>query len=132
MINIQPTFKCPQKNDAFTAYDTEKGNGDLTYPVGLITADEIVAAGSGKYAINNTQYYLYKSSNYVQWSLSPYNMNSSGYAYMFNVSGSGQSYSSNVYYISGAVAPVINLSPEYVSSMVGTGTITDPYRGSEA
>ena len=37
-----PTFKCPQKNDAFTVNDTSKGNGALTYPVGLITADEPV------------------------------------------------------------------------------------------
>ena len=37
-----PTFKCPQKNDAFTVNDTSKGNGALTYSIGLITADEPV------------------------------------------------------------------------------------------
>jgi len=35
-----PTFKCPQKNDAFTVNDMSKGNGALTYPVGLITAQQ--------------------------------------------------------------------------------------------
>ena len=56
----QPRFTCPQKNDAFTVSDEELGNGDLTYPVGLITADEVVAAGSGKYGTVNSSYYLYK------------------------------------------------------------------------
>lgn len=30
--------------------------------------------------------------------------------------------------IGGAVAPVINLSPEYVKTLRGTGTMTDPYQ----
>ena len=29
---------------------------------------------------------------------------------------------------SGAVAPVINLKPEYVQTMIGDGTINNPYR----
>ncbi len=119
-----PTFKCLQKNDAFTVNDTSKGNGALTYPVGLITADEIVAAGSGKYNTNNTSYYLYRGSWY--WSLSPSVFNGS-YSGVFLVNTSGQLY---YYAVSGggAVAPVINLSAEYVKTLRGTGTTTDPYQ----
>ena len=66
----QPSFVCPNKNDAFTVDDEEKGNGDLIYPVGLITADEIVAAG-GKYNTENLTYYL--CNPYIwSWSMSPY------------------------------------------------------------
>ena len=120
-----PTFKCPQKNDAFTVNDTSKGNGALTYPVGLITADEIVAAGSGKYQTNNTSYYLYNPNSWY-WSLSPYYF-ASGYAFVFVVHSPGDLNLAYVY-SGGAVAPVINLSAEYVKTLRGTGTTTDPYQ----
>ena len=121
--NIQPTFKCPEQADAFTVSDTEKGNGSLDYPVGLITADEVVAAGSGKYNTSNSSYYLYKDSSY--WSLSPYNY--SGFVYVFRVNNTGNLISSGTN-STGAVAPVINLSAEYVSTLVGDGTMENPYR----
>ncbi len=59
VTNRTPNLSCSQKNDAFTVTDKEKGNGDLTYPIGLISADEIVLAG-GRWASSNTNYYLYK------------------------------------------------------------------------
>ena len=121
-----PTFKCPQKNDAFTVNDINKGNGALTYPVGLITADEIIAAGSGKGGTTNNKYYLYKSSRYSYWSLSPCVANSAySQIFLLNFSG-GLSYNPTA---SGeAVAPVINLSAEHVKTLSGTGTMTDPYQ----
>ena len=122
-----PTFKCLQKNDAFTVNDTSKGNGALTYPVGLITADEIVAAGSGKYGIANTSYYLYRGSSYYYWSLSPFCLYTSGGASVFVVNATGSLNYTYVYF-GGAVAPVINLSSEYVKTLRGTGTTTDPYQ----
>ena len=124
---IQPTFKCSQKNDAFTVNDTSKGNGALTYSVGLITADEIVAAGSGKYNTNNTSYYLHRGGNYYYWSLSPFSMYTNGFARVFNVSFNGYLYHGNVSG-SAAVAPVINLSYEYASTLIGDGTMENPYQ----
>ncbi|MCI8498857.1 MAG: hypothetical protein HFG33_05665 [Bacilli bacterium] len=122
---VQPRFTCPQKNDAFTMNDEEKGNGDLTYPVGLITADEIVAAGSGKHATTNSNYYLYKGSWY--WTLSPccYYRD---YAHVFH---GYSSFGSTGTSYAGAVAPVINLKAEYVQTMIGDGTINNPYKDSE-
>ena len=105
-----------------------KGNGALTYPVGLITADEIVAAGSGKYGTTNSSYYLYRPSNWW-WSLSPTNFNGSN-AYAFLVFTSGYLISTYVYNAEGAVVPVLNLSVEYTSSLVGDGTMGNPYRAS--
>jgi len=118
----QPKFTCPQKHDAFTVSDEVKGNGDLTYPVGLITADEIVAAGSGKHWIRNSSYYLYKGSGY--WSLSPLYFD--GMALQVVVDDSGGLSRDTVDYGNG-VAPVINLKAEYVKTLRGTGTINDPY-----
>jgi len=123
---IQPTYKCLQKNDAFTVNDTSKGNGALTYPVGLITADEIVAAGSGKFDIVNTSYYLYNPSSFY-WSLSPHFVDTLGFPYVFFVYTSGQLGYTHVHNV-GAVAPVINLSYEYANTLRGTGTMTDPYQ----
>jgi len=117
---IQPTFKCPQKNDAFTVNDTSKGNGALTYPVGLITADERIAAGSGKYGTGNTSCYLYRGI-YWHWTLSPSIFNGTN-SVMFVDRGSNQNVSNG-----GAVAPVINLSADYVKTLRGTGTMTDPF-----
>ena len=58
---------CPQKNDAFTVSDTTNGNGTLTYPVGLLSTDEIVLAGGWSAA--NSGYYLY--SGQYWWASSP-------------------------------------------------------------
>ena len=121
--NPKPQFTCPNKNDAFTESDTTKGNGMLEYPVGLITADEIVAAGSGKYNTANQSYYLYKGSWY--WSLSPNSYDSD--ARVFGVSSGGR-LDYNTVHIKGGVAPVINLSAEYVNTLIGTGSTTDPFR----
>ncbi len=126
-IGAMPTFICSERNDAFTVNDINKGNGALTYPVGLITADEIVAAGSGKYQRTNKSYYLYKSSSHWYWSLSPYIVNTSGSAIVFMVYTNGSL--SNDYVSNGcAVAPVINLSAEYVKTLKGTGTMENPYQ----
>ncbi len=123
--NPQPSFKCSEKNDAFTVRDKTNGNGALTYPVGLITADEITTSGGRLYqsngSTNNYKYYLYKGKWY--WSLSPSSYD--GYAYGLIMDTHGDLSSM---YGSGGVVPVINLSAEYVNTLIGTGTTTDPYR----
>ena len=65
--NNKMMLKCPQKNDAFTVSDTTNGNGALTYPVGLLSTDEIVLAGG--WATDNSGYYLY--SGQYWWASSP-------------------------------------------------------------
>ncbi len=121
---IQPQFTCSEKNDAFTKEDTDKGNGKLEQKVGMLTVDEIVAAG-GKYNIANSSFYLYKGPAY--WTFSPYYyLNSSGGARVFYVNGNG--YSTGTYVTNGVnVAPVISLSAEYVSTLSGNGTAANPF-----
>lgn len=72
----KPTLKCSQLNDRFTV-SSSIGNGALTYPIGLMTADETVYAGStggfqGKNTeANNYTYYLYIGGVH-SWTLTPH------------------------------------------------------------
>ena len=110
---------CPTASDKFTV-NTSNGNGALTYPVGLITADEVAMAGGVFGADNssiNTSYYLY--TNQFYWSGSPYNFFSRGDAREFVVNSSGTVNTSGVNASSG-VRPVISLSSE--AKLTGDGT----------
>ena len=64
----QPTLKCPQTNDLFTLSTSEKGNKALTYPIGLITVDELMLSGYADGYINKSAY-TYSTNTY--WTLSP-------------------------------------------------------------
>ena len=120
----QPKFTCPQENDKFTVEATSGGNGNSTYPVGLITADEAVAAGSGKHGTGNTSYYLKKSGWY--WSFSPRHSPNASMIGVF-ATGSLTYFSVDDFSTSGSVAPVINLKPEYLNQLQGDGTLQNPY-----
>ena len=61
VTNKTPTYDCANINDKFTV-STNTGNGKLTYPIGLMTADEIVFAG-GVYGKNAEAYYYRNSSS---------------------------------------------------------------------
>ena len=113
--NNKMMLTCPQKNDAFTVSDNNKGNGALTYGVGLITADEVVLAGgwdSGDYS-----YYLYTGRYY--WTMSPIK----GYAIVWSSDGR----LNDGLYVTHTLGarPVFNLKAEVLSQ--GTGTASDPY-----
>ena len=111
---------CPQKNDAFTVSDTTKGNGALTYPVGLLSMDEIALAGGWK--ASNSGYYLY-SGQYL-WTSSPRYF-TGNHAYVNLVDSVGYANFGGVSNALG-VRPVFNLKAEVLAQ--GSGTATDPYR----
>ena len=113
--NKTPTLKCPTASDKFTV-NVSKGNGSLTYPVGLITADEIAMAG-GVNGSSNSSYYLYTNQNY--WSGPSYFNGSTTSAFEFYVGFSGGINSYIVYSNYGA-RPVISLSSE--AKLTGDGT----------
>ena len=110
---------CTQKNDAFTVEDTSKGNGALTYPVGLLTVDEVLAGG-GKAGIENSNYYLYTGQYYH--TMSSYFF--TGYARNIGVFYNGHIGDFDVY-SAYAVRPVISLKSSI--ELIGNGTMEDPY-----
>ena len=116
------TLKCSQQNDRFTVDDEVVGNGDLTYPIGLLTTDEAILAGG--YSSNNSGYYLYTGNSY--WTMSPNRFNSGGAAASeFRLSSDGVAYGNWVTNTHG-VRPVLNLKSGSLTQ--GSGTVLDPYR----
>ena len=116
---VSPDYKCPVASDKFTT-TTTKGNGKLTNPVGLITADEITFAGlpAGK---TNNSFYLYTGAYY--WAGSPYvfNVASSGGFFV----GDGGSLGGGIVNSDSGVRGVVSLSSE--SKLLGSGTYNDVY-----
>ena len=116
----EPQLTCPTESDKFTV-NTSNGNGALTYPVGLITADEVAMAG-GKYGSDNSTYYLYTNQDY--WSGSPNSLSSGGCDFEFYVRSSGFLLFSAVNNDYGA-RPVVSLSSK--AKLSGNGTYSNPY-----
>ena len=129
--NKTPSYDCATTEDKFTV-DTSTGNGKLTYPIALMTADEVSFAG-GVYGTNAPTWYYKNSANGSStgstwwWLLSPGNWNGSN-AYVFGVLGSsGPGYLSGsiVYYTLG-VRPAISLK-SCIKTSGGDGSATNPY-----
>ena len=116
-----PTFECQNESDLYTTSGSSQGNKALTYPIGLITADEVAYAG-GVVGNSNSSYYLY--TNQYCWTMSPSNFGS-GNAYVFYVNLDGNLYRDWVS-ITNGVRPVINLKANVTISS-GDGTSSDPY-----
>ena len=67
--NNNPQFTCPEPSrDLYTTTDSSIGNKALTYPVGLITYDELVFAGMDNRHINKLSW-AYSTQHY--WTMSP-------------------------------------------------------------
>ena len=114
-----PRLMCTQQNDRFTVDDEGTGNGDLTYPVGLLTTDEASLAGGDN--SSNTGYYLYTGNYY--WTMSPYYF--SGGAFVRFVVSTGQAFDSGNVYLSYGARPVISLKPNSLTS--GDGSASNPF-----
>lgn len=98
-ISGKPEIGCASKNDAFTVSE-ENGNGNLEYPVGLMTLDEAVLAGYNWYKYGSI------SDNYLN--------NGKGWWLM-----SPSLVSANSIYVGVAYSVVDNVSPVYVSNGLG-------------
>ena len=134
---IQPTYDCNNVKDAFSV-DNE--NAKLTYPVALITADEIVYAG-GKYGEGASAWYSFnsklgdalgidKSSKIEWWTMSPYYFGgSSNYNYVYSIE--NKSYGNILGWGSyltfrQAVRPVLSVTGDNLWKS-GDGTAENPY-----
>ena len=116
-----PQLTCPTASDKYTV-GTSNGNGALTYPVGLITADEVAMAG-GVYGSSNTNssYYLYTNQKY--WLGSPYAFeNVKVLEFIVESLGFLRDYKSKG---SNGARPVVSLSSK--AKLLGNGTYSNPY-----
>ena len=116
-----PMLTCAVDSDRFTVNKINgKGNSALTYPIGLITIDELEMAGNN-WSESNTSYYLHTGAYY--WAGSPYGF-SGGFSLGFRV-GDGSGLSGNAVIDYGGVRGVVSLSSE--SKLLGSGTYNDVY-----
>ena len=117
-----PKLTCTQQNDRFTVNDTVIGNGALTYPIGLITADEYLMAGKGQSGnvVSDAVSFLGGGDNY--WTMTPmYTGTSNSSVFGSDLNGPFVT-QSGVY---PDYRPVINLKVDV--EFTGTGKIDDPY-----
>ena len=130
-----PSIKCPDSLDYYTVSNATTGNKALTYPVGLVTLDEIVLAGSGAGYYDRADFNTPQNINgYLMGSHNFWIMTPSGFFYLFGfkealamgyeigaVSKIGETYTD----ISSGLRPVINLKGTL--KFTGDGTKENPY-----
>ena len=123
-VKNQPSLACANKNDRFTVSNTN-GNGDLTYPIALLTEDEIVFAG-GLAGIVNGTFYLKSSQN--NWSLSPKEFSGeiATIATQFLWNSTNYYVNEGTMHVDEGIRPSVSLKPGQLIKS-GTGTVTDPY-----
>ena len=131
LTNKTPSYDCTATEDKFTV-DSTVGNGKLTYPIALMTADEVSFAG-GLYGANTPTWYYYNSVNGSStgskfwWLLSPLDSSTSGSS-MFIVRGSSNPGRLNYNYVysNNGVRPALSLK-SCVKYSSGDGSASDPY-----
>ncbi|MBQ3142714.1 MAG: hypothetical protein IJB82_04335, partial [Bacilli bacterium] len=111
-----PQYKCPSSTYAYTV-----AKGDITYPIGMLTIDEVTYAG-GISIVGNKSYYLNTGEDY--WTMSPYYFDGWS-AGVFIVISYGYLYDYNVDWTYAAV-PAVSLKPEATVKR-GTGAYNDPF-----
>jgi|GEM_PF-1019319 len=117
--NKIPTLLCAQQNDRFTVNDVSKGNGALTYPIGLITADEMALAGAVNGVQNNT-HYLYDGT-FGSWTMTPVKMMDYSGIWIADTALADSNNTTNTIMI----RTVINLKNGIM--VTGSGSATDPF-----
>ncbi|MBR1679659.1 MAG: hypothetical protein IJ704_03355, partial [Bacilli bacterium] len=109
-------LKCPNKRDAFTVSNSNKGNGALTYPIGLLTIAEHSLIGN--YTANET--------NARYWSSTPYDF-FYNYARECNVHTSGRWSEDGYLNERKGVRVALSLRPGTTFKSGGEGSASNPY-----
>ena len=135
VVESTPTLTCENASDYYTVASSSSGNKKLSYPIGLITADEVMLAGhaggvfDGSYNHMKTNNGSYLVTRNVFWTMTPaggYNPfgNSGWSALLFPVTGSGliDDFGANGAF---GLRPVINIRSDVI--ITGTGSQNDPY-----
>ncbi len=130
-----PTLTCENASDYYTVSSATSGNKKLSYPIGLITADEVMLAGhaggvfDGSYNHQKSNNGSYLTTGNTFWTMTPAGgYNSFGIPYwralVFYVNASGEFDDHHVYNAVG-LRPVINIRSDV--TITGNGTMTNPY-----
>lgn len=119
LTNYAPTLSCNDLKSRYTV-SSENGNGYLKYPIGLLTADEIVFAGA-KFGTSNSYFYL--STSYSWFTMSPYDFSGTASIYYFD---SGTTLKNSVSDTSAYFRPAISLKSS-ARIVGGVGTLSNPY-----
>ena len=150
--NRAPSYKCGANasnslfentqavEDKFSASTESGGNGQLKYPIALMTADEVAFAGgvyNTKLSSPYAWYYTNSAGNSIiagsgWWTMSPGSYASvAGVWAVYTSSDAGSLNVRNVGAMNGLnVRPVISISK--CAKVTGTGTSTDPYEIDES
>ena len=129
--NKTPTYDCDNQYDAFSGSNSY---AKLTYPIALMTADEIAYAG-GAFAVNNASaWYHFNSANEAivnkMWYLLTPNYANNNNPSVFCVVSAmpwlGQLYNCDGVYREAGVRPVISIKSS-VYAITGSGTPNNPY-----
>ena len=131
ITNKTPSYDCSATEDKFTV-DSSTGNGKLTYPIALMTADEVSFAG-GLWPTKAPTWYYYNSAKGSStgskwwWLLSPSGWSDS-VAYVVYVCGSPVPGALSSSYVGNAVGvrPVISLKSDVLYKS-GDGSAESPY-----
>ena len=127
-VDHTPSLVCPNNNDKFTT-DSTLGNGKLTYPVALLTLDEIAYAGGYAHDYNtnsyidNKEFYLHTPS-YYYWMLTPWAF-ADGNSNVDNWTSAGSLDENDVSYSFGAARAALSLNSNAITG--GSGTMSDPF-----
>ena len=123
-----PILKCIQINDKFSI-SSSLGNGNLTYPVGLITADEVSFAG-GRSDMSNSLYYLYSGTRYYTMTpMTCYDQYYYSELLIWVVEDNTYAYNGSLFaeYVNSSygLRPVISLKSDTL--FTGNGTMSSPF-----
>lgn len=114
-----PFLECSNAADSFST--SSIGNARLTYPVGMLTFDEILLSGALETS-DNSDTYLYTGEAY--WTMSPYFFRYQIYMYSLTANGKASGYAPSTHL---GIRPAISLNKN-VKINGGDGSIEDPYK----
>ncbi len=129
-----PSVKCPVSLDYYTTYNASTGNKALTYPVGLVTLDEIVLAGNASTYYDRKQWPIPSYNSFLMGTPAFWIMTPSGFFYLFGFKealamgyeiGSVGEICETYTNRSSGLRPVINLKSTL--KFTGDGTKENPY-----
>ena len=137
LLKSQPSLECESTSDYYTVNGSSKGNKALSYPVGLVTMDEVMYAGyaggfsSGGYVLTapNINSYINIGFNFYTMTpigfLWPTNWTNGSYAMIYCIDARAINDVDPQTYYSFGLRPVINLKGNL--SVNGSGTKDNPF-----